>query len=146
MILFIVAASAIVLGLVLIGVRALLENRGGWMSDYEWLSDIAAPMIAIGLVAVMVTGGIALVVNANSDLDCAAMLDQRATLIYRIENSENVVTGNDDLFNEIVSFNDRLRRAKTRGKSPWLNWYYNQQIIDTVDCIDLSYLSESGGN
>ena len=49
--------------------------------------------------------------------------------------SDNIV-GNEMLYNDVVEFNNELRRIKKWANSPWVSWFYNQKIA-SIDYIEI---------
>ena len=75
-------------------------------------------------------------VQINKDIDYQNKLYEREMLEYRIENTDKNITGNEMLYNDIVEFNNSLRRTKKWSNSLWTNWFNNADIA-AIDYIEI---------
>ena len=75
-------------------------------------------------------------VQIPAQKDYEAMLYEKEVLEYRLENQDNVLNGNELLYQDITEFNNDLRNCKYWADNLWLNWFFNQKIA-TIDYIDL---------
>jgi hypothetical protein len=64
------------------------------------------------------------------------MLDERELIEYRIEDKSGNFVSDGKLYNDIVEFNNSLRKVKEGANSPWTNWFYNDDIA-TIDYIEV---------
>ena len=48
---------------------------------------------------------------------------------------EEYESGNQFSYDDIIAFDKDLRDYKFWGKNPFVNWFYNQRIVDDVDYI-----------
>ena len=87
----------------------------------------------IGIVlGVMIIG-----TQSARDLDYENKLYEKQVLEYRLEQVDDNITGNEMLYNDIVAFNNGLRRTKRLANSPWTNWFFNKDIA-TIDYIEIT--------
>lgn len=139
MILILSSIGIIMLAGVLASVYYLIDNYS--YSDVDWLGDVAAWCLIIGICATFIFSVIAIPVKINEDLDYENMLDKRNSLEYQLEQIEEIPENNillrNELYDEIYSFNARLRKIKTRADNPVWSWLYNQKIADNIDYIDI---------
>lgn len=111
-----------------------IRNQHKWDTSYLCLSIVLvfleAGLTIFCLVAI-------LKVQATSQIDYEKTLYQREVLVYRLENIENDVVGNELLYNEIIEFNNDLRTTKYYANNLWTNWFFNQKIakIDYIEII-----------
>ena len=55
---------------------------------------------------------------------------------YRIENKDINFVSDRKLCNDIVEFNDDIKKEKEGVNNPWTNWFYNSDIA-TIDYIEM---------
>ena len=75
-------------------------------------------------------------VKINEDIDYQSALYEKEVIEYRIDNMSDNVVGNEMLYNDVVEFNNELRRTKKWANNPWVNWFYNQKIA-FIDYIEI---------
>ena len=86
--------------------------------------------LLLGGILGVITGGISIGTVINADLDYEKTIYERDVLEYRLEHSDENMTDNELLYNDIVEFNNSLRHTKEWADSPWLSWFFNQKIAD----------------
>lgn len=59
----------------------------------------------------------------------------KEVLETRLEQYDNLLSGNEMLYSEITEFNNDLREVKYWSQNPWVNCYYNQKIAQEIDYI-----------
>ena len=83
--------------------------------------------------------------NYDYDFDCFDLfdcrnyqnnLDERELIEYRIEDKGRDFVSDGKLYNDIVEFNDDIRKVKKGANSLWTNWFYNDDIA-TIDYIEV---------
>ena len=75
-------------------------------------------------------------VKINEDRDYQSALYEKEVIEYRIDNMSDNIIGNEMLYNDVVEFNNELRRIKKWANNPWANWFYNQKIA-SIDYIEI---------
>ena len=75
-------------------------------------------------------------VKINEDIDYQSALYEKEVIEYRIDNMSDNVVGNEMLYNDVVEFNNELRRTKKLANNPWVSWFYNQKIA-LIDYIKI---------
>ena len=75
-------------------------------------------------------------VLVQHDVDYQNKLYEREVLEYRIEHIEDDFTGNELIYKDVVTFNNELRETKKWARSPFTNWFYNQDIA-SLDYVEL---------
>lgn len=71
-------------------------------------------------------------------------LHERNMLVYRLEQAEeddNIVEY-AELYNDVVHYNNSIRKAKTWGNNPWTSWFHNQ-LLAYLDYIEVINTEES---
>ena len=68
-------------------------------------------------------------VKTTEELGYQKMQYERQQLIEEYE------SGNQFAYDDIIAFDKDLRDYKFWGKNPFVNWFYNQRIVDDVDYI-----------
>ena len=123
--------------LVIVGgiILHLYENsfRGFW--DHDWWAGVGSAAIVIGAVGALVLGLSCLIVQVPKDVDYQAALNEREALVYRLENREENIVGNEMLYSEITKFNNALLSAKKWASNPWIGCCYND-LIASIDYIE----------
>lgn len=68
-------------------------------------------------------------------------LYEKQVLEYRLETKNENSIGNELLYNDIVEFNNELRRVKKYANSPWTSWFNNPKIaaIDYIEILEMTY-------
>lgn len=74
--------------------------------------------------------------NTDKDIDYQNMLKKRELIEYRIEDKGRNFVSDGKLYNDIVEFNNSLRKVKEGANSSWTNWFYNDDIA-TIDYIEV---------
>lgn len=75
-------------------------------------------------------------VKINEDIDYQSALYEKEVIEYRIDNMSDNIVGNEMLYNDVVEFNNELRRIKKWANNPWVSWFYNQKIA-SIDYIEI---------
>lgn len=75
-------------------------------------------------------------VKINEDIDYQSALYEKEVIEYRIDNMSDNIVGNEMLYNDVVEFNNELRRIKKWANNPWVNLLYNQKIA-SIDYIEI---------
>ena len=72
----------------------------------------------------------------NEDIKYESALYEKEVIEYRIDNMSDNMVGNEMLYNDVVEFNNELRRIKKWANNPWVNLFYNQKIA-SIDYIEI---------
>lgn len=62
-------------------------------------------------------------------------LYEKEVIEYRIEHQDDNIVGNELLYDDIVEFNNMLRKTKLYSNNIWLNWFANDKIAK-IEYID----------
>lgn len=89
-----------------------------------------------GIIALLFCGIMILDMNVTKDIDYQNMLEKRELIEYRIEDKGRNFVSDGKLYNDIVEFNNSLRKVKEGANSSWTNWFYNDDIA-TIDYIEM---------
>lgn len=89
-----------------------------------------------GVVALFFCVIMILDMNVTKDIDYQNMLEKRELIEYRIEDKGRNFVSDGKLYNDIVEFNNSLRKVKEGANSSWTNWFYNDDIA-TIDYIEM---------
>ena len=121
----------------LIGLILFLKYHKDW--EHEGATETGITLMFIGGLVIFICGILCLCFAATADLDYANMVEKRDAIIYRleqIENEENLLV-NGGVYDDIVEYNNEVRKYKKYGSSnPWTNWF-NPAPIDKLDYIKL---------
>lgn len=100
------------------------------------LSVFGLYLLAFSIVILLFCGVMIFDMNAGKDIDYQNMLEKRELIEYRIEDKGRNFVSDGKLYNDIVEFNNSLRKVKKGANSPWTNWFYNDDIA-TIDYIEV---------
>ena len=89
-----------------------------------------------GIIALLFCGIMILDMNVTKDIDYQNMLEKRELIEYRIEDKGRNFVSDGKLYNDIVEFNNSLRKVKEGANSSWTNLFYNDDIA-TIDYIEM---------
>jgi hypothetical protein len=106
---------------------------GFWARDV-WMV-IGAAAVVFGLIGSLSLGVTCLKVSLTKDVDYQVALNERTSLVYRLENQESNLVGNEMLYSEITEFNSKLLTTKKWADNPWIGCCFNDLIAD-LDYID----------
>lgn len=87
-------------------------------------------------IALLSCGIMILDMNVTKDIDYQNMLEKRELIEYRIEDKGRNFVSDGKLYNDIVEFNNSLRKVKEGANSSWTNLFYNDDIA-TIDYIEM---------
>lgn len=135
MIITLIFISMIVIGIILPHVSDSGKFKLSWEAK-EVIEGISFVLILFGIILLIIFGTMACANAVSYDLDYQNVLHEKEMLEYRIEHMEENITGNEMLYNDIVEFNNELRREKKWVNNPWTNWFYNKNIA-SLDYIEL---------
>lgn len=141
MLLLIFFAAMIGLGLLVMLSIFLINRIIGYCT---WIDSNAEFIIYVGLIWIgafmicLVFSGIIAGCNQGfKDIDYQDALLEKQMLEYRLqEKDENLITSNQ-LYEDILEFNNKLLKHKTYCNNLWLNLFHNDKIA-TIDYIQLN--------
>lgn len=111
-----------------------IKSATDWFFD-DWLEIILIIIATFSGIVLFICSLIIMTVQIPSQIDYEKALYEREQLIEQYED------GNQYAYDSIIEFDKELRDTKYWGDNLWLNWFYNQKIIDGVD-----YISYDGPN
>ena len=126
MIITLICLALFVIGVVLL----IIAVSNDWDDDIiQWF--IALPT-GIALVATVVCGVSILTTKVGRNIEYEKKLHERNMLVYRLEQAEedNNIVEYAELYNDIVCFNNSIRKTKAWHDNPWVNWFYNPLLAD----------------
>ena len=135
MIITLILIGMVITGIILLNVSDSEKFELSWKAE-EMIIFISIVLITIGIILLAIFGAMAGANAVSYDLDYQNVLHEKEMLEYRIEHMEDNITGNEMLYNDIVEFNNELRREKKWANNPWTNWFYNKNIA-SLDYIEL---------
>lgn len=131
MIITLIALICLIVGIILF----VIDDKFA-ITSYGSLSSLGLFLSAFGLSILFSCGAMILFMNIDKDIDYQNKLDERELIEYRIEDKGRDFVSDGKLYNDIVEFNNSLRKVKEGANSPWTNWFYNDDIA-TIDYIEL---------
>lgn len=129
MIITLIVAVVSIIGIVCL----VIDNKTLCRAD--WFFGIGFTFTILGLIASLIVGVSIIVTNVGKDIEYQNVLYEKEMLEYRIDNIDDNIVGNEMLYNDIVEFNNDLRRVKKWANSPWTSWF-NNQYVATIDYIE----------
>lgn len=124
MIITLIALICLIVGIILFAIT------------YGSLSIFGLYLSAFSIAILLSCGAMILDMNVDKYTDYQDMLDKRELIEYRLKNEDRDFVGDGKLYNDIVEFNDDIRKVKEGVNSPWTNWFYNDDIA-TIDYIEV---------
>lgn len=130
MIITLIALICLIVGIILF----VIDDK--FAITYDLPSMFGLYLSEFSIVILLFCGAMILGMNACKDIDYQNMLDERELIEYRIEDKDRDFIGDGKLYNDIVDFNNSLRKVKEGVNNPWTNWFYNDKIA-TIDYIEM---------
>ena len=120
----------------IVGIILFVVDDKFVITSYGSLSSFGLFLFAFGIIVLLSCGAMILDMNIDKDIDYQNMLEKRELIEYRLENKDRNFVSDGKLYNDIVEFNDGIRKVKEGANSPWTNWFYNDDIA-TIDYIEV---------
>lgn len=86
-------------------------------------------LIAVILTPAIIGAFLGIANHVDFEIDRANALDERAAIVYRLEQQTNDegaagnISINGGVYEDALKFNDRVRRQNKWGTNPWTNWF-----------------------
>lgn len=77
----------------------------------------------------------------NKNLDFEKTLHNKQIIEYRIEHKNENIVGNELLYDDIIAFNNDLRKIKCWSNNPWTSWFWNDKIAQ-LDYIEYEFVED----
>ena len=129
MIITIISVALLIIGIAII----ILEGKYILCKDCWFGVGVIASVIG-GMATIICIIGI-LTIHVPKEIDYQNALYEKEVIEYRIENIDENLVGNEFLYNDVVTFNNELRKVKMHTNNLWVNWFWNEKIA-TIDYID----------
>ena len=123
--------------LIVIGVVLYIigKNTESWEAE-EQFGILSVVFGAIGVAGLLPCLFAILNAQIPANINYEKMLYEREMLVYRLENKEENLIGNEHIYTQVIEFNNELRNTKYYSNNIWTNWFYNQKIA-TIDYIEM---------
>lgn len=120
-----------VIGIIII----VLENKS--VIAEAW-GVVGIVVLTAGIILTLVLGAYAVGVAAKVGIgtEYQNMLFERETIVYRIDKEKENIVGNELLYNDIIEFNNKVRKEKNGVDNWWISWFYNKDIAK-IEYIEL---------
>ena len=118
-------------------VTAIITSHNYRYDDINFASTIVCTCLCVALI---ISVGCVIGNYITMEIDYENTLYEKQVLEYRLETKSESLTGNELLYNDIVEFNNDLRRVKKYANSPWTSWFNNTKIA-TLDYIEINEMS-----
>ena len=127
----------IIVSLVLMVISIVVCRYGDNHYYVHDLINITSYVVSIFSTAIFIVAiSFATANSITKETNFQNMLYEKQVIEYRIENKESNVVGNEMLYNDIVAFNNKLRKEKKWATNPWTNVFWNGKIA-SIDYIEL---------
>lgn len=130
MIITLIALICLIVGIILF----VIDDKFAITRDLP--SMFGLYLSAFSIVILLFCCAMILGMNVAKDIDYQNMLEKRELIEYRIEDKGRNFVSDGKLYNDIVKFNNSLRKVKEGANSSWTNWFYNDDIA-TIDYIEM---------
>lgn len=130
MIITLIALICLIVGIILF----VIDDKFAIIRDLP--SMFGLYLSAFSIVILLFCCAMILGMNVVKDIDYQNMLEKRELIEYRIEDKGRNFVSDGKLYNDIVKFNNSLRKVKEGANSSWTNWFYNDDIA-TIDYIEM---------
>lgn len=130
--LFILGIVFIILG---VGCVHLYEHTR-WVDEGWYICGWAIIVITCILLVVVIIGSVCAI--ANNEIYYQNMLEEKAAIEFRLDNVDkdtNLIV-NGGIYNDVVEFNNELRKFKTWTHNFWVGWMYEDMPAE-IDYIKL---------
>lgn len=101
-------------------------------SGIHFVGDL---LVIFGAAISFTLGGSIIAIQTIKDAEYQSALYEKEVIEYRIENIDNNTVGNELLYNDIVQYNNNLRKAKMLSNNLWINWFVNDKLAE-IDYIE----------
>lgn len=133
MIIALIVFAIVVIGIIFI----IISKKTNYWDTKEWTSFVGWLLTIAGIIASLFIAAAIISKTIACELNYQNVMYEKEMLEYRIEHIEENITGNEMLYNDIVEFNNELRKIKKWANNPWTNWFNNQDIA-SIDYIELN--------
>lgn len=130
MIITLIALICLIVGIILF----VIDDK--FVIIHDLPSMFGLYLSAFSIVILLFCCAMILDMNVGKDIDYQNMLEKRELIEYRIEDKGRNFVSDGKLYNDIVEFNNNLRKVKKGANSSWTNWFYNDDIA-TIDYIEM---------
>lgn len=116
----------------------------GMLRDWAMEPDAIGVLFGVSLVPLMICLFTIASAQIGRDVKYEERLHERNMLEYRLEQAEedNNVIEYAELYNDVVKFNNSIRRTKKWGNNPWTSWFFNPLIAD-LEYIEVTDMEDS---
>lgn len=92
-------------------------------------------LVVFGVAISFTLGAAIIAIQTKKNAEYQSALYEKEVIEYRIENIDNNTVGNELLYNDIVQYNNNLRKAKMFSNNLWINWFVNDKLAE-IDYIE----------
>lgn len=120
------------IGIILLVIGLLLNK---YAHSFEW-AERGGYMIIFGFLASLMIGTLILTVRLTREMNYQDALYEKKMIEYRIEHKEENLISKENLYQDIVDYNNKLRREKYWSNNFWVGAMWNDKIA-IIDFIEL---------
>ena len=115
-------------------------NKDTWVDDLD-LPTLVGAVISGGALILMIF--VIVLTHATADIEAEENRIRRTTLVAEYEATNNTEVGPativmyNEIQDKICSWNIECVEAQYYSKSPWVNWFYDEKVVDSLKYIDV---------
>lgn len=132
-----------ILGFVTHGLYNFLYHKY-WMTDWvEWIDTTSHFIKFIGVIGLLLSISMILDCNAGVDNQIAKNQIEYEILYekYKLIQSDYEDISKVKVLEEIGKWNTKVQDGKYWSENLWTNWFYNKQVVDALQYIDISEIN-----
>lgn len=133
MIIMLIAFAILVVGVTL---SILSKKKTKMKYDTRYFMDVLGGVLCViggGFLAAALLFSV--LIPIATEPDYLNKTEEKQMLEYRISIINDDKVGNEQLYKDIIEFNNGIRETKYWANNPWTNLFNNQKIAN-IDCID----------
>ena len=134
----------ILISLFIIGITLWILNDVCWRTfGYDWVYFTSRIFTVIFGIILFIISFFVTIDHLTIDHQIAQVEEERAAIIYRIEQIEHNDTNllvNGGVYNDVVKYNKKVRSWKYYGNNLWTNWFVPHEYTE----LEYISLPESG--
>lgn len=115
------------------------DIRSNVNHKYEPFIKLISTVVIVSLIIVMILTCLIGIyhVKSKNNIGYNKYKSEYEVLNYRLENQKDHILEDKELYNDIVNYNQIIRKEKIYCDNIWVNWYHDSSITK-CDIIDLS--------
>lgn len=126
----------ICLFLILLGFILLFKCK----DFYDMENSLGGPIVGIGGAGLFFAIFIIILANLAVPNTIAQFKIKHDSLVKRLEISDSNYEdlSKSNIIEDITKWNIKVQNLKYFSDSPWTNWFFNKEVVDTLEFIDIN--------